>query len=104
MARLNELAGVKPASAVPSFPKPPEYVGGRSEANSSGSTVGRLTYSGLYRSILNEMGRPDTSAIFTPVQSSSVGFSTIAHPCRYGLAFSDIRRRYEVFQIGASTT
>src|SRR5262249_38826744 len=60
--------------------KPPSYAGGRSEANSSGSTVGRGTNSGLYRSIRKLIGRPLMSAIRTPLQSSSVGFSTTAQP------------------------
>src|SRR5581483_11548597 len=39
-------------------------------------------------------------------QSSSVGFSTSAHPWRYGFPFpsASSTRRYDVFQIGASTT
>jgi hypothetical protein len=39
------------------------------------------------------IGRPLTSAIFTPDQSSSVGFSTIAHPCKYGFSLSASTRR-----------
>jgi hypothetical protein len=35
---------------------------------------------------LKLIGRPLISAIRTPVQSSSVGFSMIAHPWRYGFA------------------
>jgi len=36
------------------------------------------------------MGRPLTSAILTPDHPSSVGFSTIAQPWRYGFSFSAI--------------
>ena len=38
-------------------------------------------------------GRPLTSAIFTPAQSSSVGFSTMAQPWRKGDFFSVNSRR-----------
>ena len=47
-----------------------------------GSTVGRGMNSGWYRSILNEIGRPLTRAMLTSFQSSSLVFSTTAHPCR----------------------
>ena len=59
---------------------PPWYVGGRSDANRSGSTIGRGTNSGSYMSIWNVIGRPATSPTFTFVQSSSVVFSTVAQP------------------------
>src|SRR4051812_20279031 len=52
-------------------------------------------YSGLYRSILNEIGRPLTRAMVTACQSSSVGFSTTAHPCRYGLFCPPVRPQDE---------
>src|SRR5262249_576999 len=64
--------------------------GGGREANSSGSTTGRGTYNGVYRSILNEIGRPLTSAMRTSRQSSSLGFSTTAPPCRNGLSCSPL--------------
>src|SRR3954470_19286852 len=39
-------------------------------------------YSGWYRSWMKLIGRPLTRLSWTSVQSLSVWFSTIAHPCR----------------------
>src|SRR5262249_60241917 len=82
----------------------PSYATGRSDWNSSSSTVGRGTYSGWYKSIWNEIGRPEMSAMPTLFQSSSVGLSTTAQPCKNGLPSLSITSRYDVFQIGFSTT
>ena len=60
------------------------YTCGRSDSYSSGTTTGRFTYSGSYRSILNEIGRPEIRDSLTLSQSSSVVFSTMAQPCRNG--------------------
>ena len=44
----------------------------------------------LWENFCREIGRPEIRAMPTPDQSSSVGFSTTAQPCRYGLALPSL--------------
>src|SRR5207249_10873596 len=96
LTTVNFLAGSPPSNDPP-------YTGGRSDENSSGSTSGRGTYSGSYKSIRYEIGLPLTSTIRTSFQSSSDVFSTMAQPCMNNLPFGSSTNRYVVFQIGRST-
>src|SRR5215469_15245294 len=75
-------------ASVGTPPTTPPYTTGAAARSSGRSTVCRARYFGSYSLLMNDTGRPDTTASTTFVQSSPVVLSMIAQPSSVGSVLS----------------